>query len=100
MSLLTGEPRSATVVAVTETVVFEIDKSDIEQVLEASPSAAEVLSSAAAERRLATDTARSSKPPEQIAAERISMADKILAGMSHFFRRKPLKPALANVGTP
>ena len=100
MSLLTGEPRSATVVAVTETVVFEIDKSDIELVLEATPSAAEVLSSAAAERRLAGDTARSSKPPEQLAAERISMADKILAGMSRYLRRKPHKPELANVGTP
>jgi len=100
MSLLTGEPRSATVVAVTETVVFEIDKSDIELLLEATPAAAELLSSAAAERRLAGDTARSTKPPEQIAAERSSMADKILAGMSHFLRRKPQKPALANVGTP
>lgn len=100
MSLLTGEPRSATVVAVTETVVFEIDKSDIEHLLEASPSAAEILSSAAAERRLSGDAARSSKPPEQIAAERNSMADKILAGMSRFLRRKPQKPALANVGAP
>lgn len=98
MSLLTGEPRSATVVAVTETVAFEIDKSDIELVLEATPSAADALSSAAAERRLASDAARSSKPPEQIAAERLSMAGKILAGMSRFLGRKPLKPALANVG--
>lgn len=99
MSLLTGEPRSATVVAVTDSVVFEIDKSDIEQVLESSPQAAEALSMAAAERRLASDAARSSKPPEQIAAERSSMADKILAGMSRFLGRRTAKPELAKVGT-
>lgn len=99
MSLLTGEPRSATVVSVTDTVAFEIDKSDIEQVLESSPSAAEALSMAAAERRLASDAARSSKPPEQIAEERSTMASKILAGMTRFLGRKLPKPELAQIAT-
>jgi small-conductance mechanosensitive channel/CRP-like cAMP-binding protein len=99
MSLLTGEPRSASVVAVTETVAFEIDKSDIVLMLEATPSAADALSSAAAGRRLASDAALSLKPAEEVAAERLSMTSKILAGMSRFLGRKSLMPALANVAT-
>ena len=99
MSLLTGEPRSASVVAVTDTVAFEINKADIEHLLETNPSAAEALSMAAAERRLASDAARSSKPPEQIAEERSSMAGKILAGMNRFLGRRAPKPELAQVGS-
>ncbi|MBX9732193.1 MAG: mechanosensitive ion channel family protein [Sphingomonas sp.] len=99
MSLLTGEPRSATIVAVTDTVAYEIDKTDIEHLLETCPSAAETLSMAAAERRLSSDKARSSKPPEQIEAERTSMAGKILAGMTRFLARKLPKPELAQIGS-
>jgi small-conductance mechanosensitive channel/CRP-like cAMP-binding protein len=98
MSLLTGEPRSASIVAVTDTVAFEIDKTDIEALLEASPAAAQALSMHAAERRMASDAARSSKPPEQIEEEKSSMAGKILAGMTRFLGRKLPKPELAKIG--
>ena len=84
MSLLTGEPRSATVVAITDTVAFEIDRAAIELALKSNPSAAEMISLAAAGRRLSSDAARLAQPPETIAAERSSVADKILATMSRF----------------
>ncbi|MBY0306884.1 MAG: hypothetical protein K2W86_17265, partial [Sphingomonas sp.] len=87
------------IVAVTDTVAYEIDKTDIEHLLDTCPSAAETLSMAAAERRLSSDKARSSRPPEQIEAERISMAGKILAGMTRFLARKLPKPELAQIGS-
>ncbi len=93
MSLLTGEPRSASVVAVTDAVAFEIDKYAIEPLLDSNPAAAEILSMAAAERRVASEAARTQMPPEQVAAEQKSMAGKILASMGKFFGRRS-KPAL------
>lgn len=93
MSLLTGEPRSASIVAVTDSLVFEIDRSDLEPLLISSPSAARVLSFAAAERRLASDTARSTKPAAAVATERSSLADGILASMSRFLGLKVKKTA-------
>lgn len=95
MSVLTGEPRSATIVAVTDTVAFEIDKTDIEHMLESAPSAAAQLSLAVAERRMASQAALSTKPPAEIAAERSSLADKILEKMSRFLVRRHPKPELA-----
>ncbi len=94
MSLLTGEPRSAAIVAVTDAVAFEIDKADIEPLLDSNPEAAEMLSLAVAERRLASDAARSAKPPEEQAADRASLAGKIFASMSKFFGKRETKPAL------
>ena len=93
MSLLTGEPRSASVVAVTEAVAFEIDKYHIEPLLDNNPAAGELLSMAAAERRVASEAARTAMPPDQVAAEQRSMAGKILASMGKFFGRRS-KPAL------
>ena len=98
MSLLTGEPRSASIVAVTDSLVFEIDRSDLEPLLISSPSAAQVLSFAAAERRLASDTARSSKPAAAVASERSSLASGILASMSRFLGLKVKKTATEKAG--
>lgn len=93
MSLLTGEPRSASVIAVTEAVAFEIDKYHLEPLLNSNPAASELLSMAAAERRVASEAARTAMPPEQLAAEQRSLAGRILAGMGKFFGRRS-KPAL------
>jgi CRP-like cAMP-binding protein len=51
MALLTGEPRSATVVAVEETEVFEIGHLAIKKLFENNPYLVESLSRAVAERR-------------------------------------------------
>ncbi|MDQ4122484.1 MAG: mechanosensitive ion channel family protein [Acidobacteriota bacterium] len=51
MALLTGEPRSATVVAVEETEVFEIGHQSVKKLFENNPYLVEALSRAVAERR-------------------------------------------------
>lgn len=95
MSMLTGEPRSASIIAVTETMVFEIDKDDLLPLLESNPDAADILSVAAAERRLASDLAMSAKAPAEIAAERNSLAGKILGAMTRFLGRRTPKHDVA-----
>ncbi len=84
MSLLTGEPRSATVIAATDAVVFEIIKETMEAILKRRPEAAEVLSQVMAERRLtsskALDGAARKKPEEHQ-----TLASAILGRMKRFF---------------
>lgn len=85
MSLLTGEPRSASVVALADALAFEIDKSAILPLLEGNPQAAELMSSAAAARRLASDAASKAKRPDELEEAHKSMSAKILGAMSNFF---------------
>ncbi|HYC02083.1 MAG TPA: mechanosensitive ion channel family protein [Azospirillaceae bacterium] len=93
MSLLTGEPRSASVVALADTVAYEIEKGAMQLVLDGNPAVAEALSHAAAERRLRSQQSRETKPPEELAEEHASLAGQILAKMGTIFGRKR-KPAL------
>ncbi len=51
MSLLTGEPRSATVVAVEDTVVLEFDRSEFQKFFTANPELAEKLAELLARRK-------------------------------------------------
>ena len=93
MSVLTGEARSATVIALSDAVVCEIDKAAVAELLEHSPEAAAVLSSAAAQRRMASSAAMA-RTPEAAEAEKASMAEAILAKMGSFFGRLR-RPAVA-----
>ena len=66
MSMLTGEPRSATVVAEADVAVLEVERSDFEHVLAANPALLEPISQIAAHRQeaqLATRRAQSALPP-------------------------------------
>lgn len=51
MSLLTGEPRSANVIAIVETEVLRIDKNGLKPILEANPTLVEVISELIEERK-------------------------------------------------
>jgi CRP-like cAMP-binding protein len=62
MSLLTGEPRTATVVARGETVVLEIDAELFRRLGATSPQAVEQVGVAAATRRVELDQFRASAP--------------------------------------
>ena len=93
MSLLTGDPRSATIMALSETVAFEIYKDDLIPLLDANPEAAALLAIAVADRRLAN--AEGSRKPEVVAAERASLAGKILNSMLRFFGRNDEAQRLA-----
>jgi methyl-accepting chemotaxis protein/CRP-like cAMP-binding protein len=55
-SLLTGEPRSASVIALTECNAYEIKKEDIAPFIEQEPRIAERLSAILTERRMDTET--------------------------------------------
>lgn len=64
MSWLTGEPRSATVTAACDTVVFELDDTTLHQLASGSPSVLETLAKAVSRRRsellaVSSDTSRS-----------------------------------------
>lgn len=91
MSLLTGLPRSATVLAVTTAVAFEIAKEHVAPLLESRPSVAETLSTMAAERQvaMANTSVQSDAAPEKDVQ---TVADKILSGIRRFFGLA-LKPA-------
>ncbi|MBI1368855.1 MAG: mechanosensitive ion channel [Planctomycetes bacterium] len=56
MSMLTGEPRSASVVAVTDATLYELDRDVLTPILQARPEFAQTLSRVLAERRSHTQT--------------------------------------------
>jgi CRP-like cAMP-binding protein len=67
ISLLTGEPRIATVRALTEATLVEIDKHTLAPILEASPSLVEKLETIILERRRATaDRLESAQGPDAL----------------------------------
>lgn len=70
MSLLTGERRSATVLAQTDCDVLEIDKSVLGEVLQQQPELLNRLSELLAQRRLENDTLRAGIAPAQAPAAR------------------------------
>lgn len=82
MSLLTGQPRSATVVAVTEAVVLELRKADLDPVLRARPELLEGLTAIMAARQ-----ARNSAAPDGPAAPSAAAPTRedILARLRSFF---------------
>lgn len=82
MSLLTGEPRSATVRAATEVVAFEVRKTDLEPLLLARPALAGVITAKVAERRLRSQRrlAEADAPPPT-AQETQALAAQILGKM-------------------
>jgi CRP-like cAMP-binding protein len=84
MSLLTGEPRAATVAALTDTVVYEIGKEDLESLLAHRPEIAVNISQIVAQRR--HDLAALEKlTPEEKAVAQHSFAEQILDKMKSVF---------------
>src|SRR5258707_37802 len=72
MSLLTGEPRSATVRADADCYVMEIGKPVMSEIIHESPECLQQLSELLAQRKIGTETAikDSEKSPDQAAKER------------------------------
>lgn len=84
MSLLTGEPRSATVVAVTDAIVYEIGKDDLNALLVGRPQIAVQIAQIVAARRLELK-AKEKLSPEDCVVLRQSVADQILEKMESVF---------------
>lgn len=83
ISLLTGAPRNATVVTVTEAIVYEIMREDIQELLSARPQVAEHLSHVAAKRQLKDEEIRqtASKNIQPPPPAQHDLASEILAKM-------------------
>ncbi len=83
MSLLTGEPRTATVVAVEETQVLQISKGALKPIFEANPKLVDSICKMIEERKQVLDEAASVDP------DAVSTPDKgVLASIRKFFGLK------------
>lgn len=86
MSLLTGAPRSATVRAATQIVIFEVRKVDLEQLVEKRPSIAREITEKVAERKLRNDKRRAEASQDEPSPEETkTLADQILGKMAKLF---------------
>lgn len=85
MSLLTGEPRTATIRAASDVVAFEIGHDHIATLLAARPVLAEQLSHSVAERRVRTLEALRNATDEERGQETVRLSQQILAKMRGFF---------------
>jgi small-conductance mechanosensitive channel/CRP-like cAMP-binding protein len=81
MSLLTGEPRSATVVAVVDSVLFELDRPGFGELFIGHPGLATQLSTILAERRLQLQAVANANLPPSDHPE----ANRILARLRQIF---------------
>jgi small-conductance mechanosensitive channel/CRP-like cAMP-binding protein len=81
MSLLTGEPRSATVVAVDDSVLFELDRAGVGELFVGHPGLATQLSTVLAERRLQLQAVANANVPPSDHPE----ANRILARLRQIF---------------
>jgi len=85
MSLLTGEPRSATITAASDTIVYEIRKEHISALLGARPELAEELSRVVADRVLRNQKKLAEAPADAVAEEKRTVAGQIMGRMKAFF---------------
>ncbi|HEY7535039.1 MAG TPA: mechanosensitive ion channel family protein [Thermodesulfobacteriota bacterium] len=85
-SLLTGESRSATVMAETDLEVVEIEKKNLLPILENTPGIMEDLSKRLAERQLVNEGFfREGKRAEEVAVMRSNYTERFLQSMKVFF---------------
>ncbi|MEL6435718.1 MAG: mechanosensitive ion channel family protein, partial [Pseudomonadota bacterium] len=98
MSLLTGEPRSATVTASTGVIAYEVTRAQFEAVLKQRPAIAEEVSRIVAQRLAANESAASAEKPVNIETQERLLSQRILEGMAKVFPGKlisaliPAKP--------
>ena len=85
MALMTGQPREATVVAVTEVECLRIDKADFQGILQRRPAIAERISEILAVRRVELDAVREDLDPEAHSKRLSRENTRILRGIRDFF---------------
>jgi small-conductance mechanosensitive channel len=84
MSLLAGQPRSATVRAATDAVVFEVAKEHLDPILRRRPELAEALAALVASRR--ARNAERGRSPEGSDAPELAQGDALLRRLKAFFQ--------------
>lgn len=85
MSLLTGEPRSATVIADGEVECFRLDKAAVQQVIDARPQLAEQLAMLLAERKVALQAAKEGLSADAARERAKKEAGALLSRIRSFF---------------
>jgi CRP-like cAMP-binding protein len=85
MALMTGQPREATVVALSEVECLRVDKADFQEILLRRPAIANRISEILAARRVELDAARDGLDPDA-QNQRLSREHvRILHGIKQFF---------------
>jgi CRP-like cAMP-binding protein len=85
MGLMTGEPRTADVVALTDVDCYRLDKMGLQRVLEQRPEAAEQFSKTLAKRRVELLAAAGGLDDEARKAKMTSEENRILEKIQEFF---------------
>jgi CRP-like cAMP-binding protein len=93
MALLTGDPRTATVVARDKTLVYEVTKSGLAPLMESTESLGQDLSEVLAERQMRTSNAVDDSRAYEDVKEEISCG--LLSRIQNFFRLRISKPKVA-----
>lgn len=86
MSLLTGEPRSATIKAKTELQLFELRKEHVQELLQKRPALAQSISSIIATYKLRDQAAREKHGKQQQVEERDTFSKQLLGKIQSFFQ--------------
>lgn len=86
MSLLTGEPRTATIRAITPAAAYRISRAAVSPVIEADPGLLGLLSCNLAERNLSREAKTAQQPGENPARRSEGLASVLLGRMMSIFR--------------
>ncbi len=93
MSMLTGEPRSASIKAATDVVCYEITKEDVRWLFEERPDFVELISKTVARRKLKNEAAKTLTPLIDLEKETKSFAFQLVQRIQAFFNYKNSKKA-------
>lgn len=85
MALLTGKPRSATVIAATEVVAYEITREAMMPLVNTYPEILETISRVTAERQLRERYFLENMHEKEVTKETQNLTDEILTGIMNFF---------------
>lgn len=101
MSMLTGEPRSASVIAVTNVLVYEISKNVIATLIQSRPELAEMIAQTVTNRKMRNAEVVAKANATTLAAEKKSMTAQLVGRMLSFLglKSKEAKPVRQFVET-
>ena len=85
MSLLTGEPRSATVIADSEVECFRLDKAAVQRIIDVRPELAEQLAKLLADRKVAIQGAKEGLSADAAKERAAKEANALLSRIRSFF---------------
>ena len=95
MSLLTGEPRRATVRTATPAVIYELSRETVARLIERRPEVADVLARAVAERKVGLDAAHRHAGGAAKAEAVATLSGQVSRLMRDLFTRRKRSPTAA-----